>query len=73
MGIPYTIHWSIDTIDWKEPPSEAIVTRIMNRVKERDIVLFHLNGKPTAVATDKVITELKRKGYQIVKVSEMLE
>ncbi|MGG2937112.1 polysaccharide deacetylase family protein [Bacillus pacificus] len=73
LGIPYTIHWSIDTIDWKEPPSEAIVTRIMNRVKERDIVLFHLNGKPTAVATDKVITELKRKGYQIVKVSEMLE
>ncbi|KFM99419.1 LysM peptidoglycan-binding domain-containing protein [Bacillus clarus] len=73
VGIPYTIHWSIDTIDWKEPPPEAIVTRIMDRVKERDIVLFHLNGKPTAVATDMVITELKRNGYQIVKVSEMLK
>ncbi|EOP49167.1 polysaccharide deacetylase family sporulation protein PdaB [Bacillus cereus VDM053] len=73
LGFPYTIHWNIDSIDWKEPSVETIVNRVLGKLKGGDIVLFHLNGKPTAVATDIIITELKRKGYQIVKVSEMLE
>lgn len=72
LGFPYTIQWSIDSIDWKEPTVETIVNRVLENHKGGDIVLFHLNGKPTAVATDIIISELKKQGYQIVKVSEML-
>ncbi|PFL58572.1 polysaccharide deacetylase family protein [Bacillus anthracis] len=72
LGFPYTIHWNIDSIDWKEPSVETIVNRVLGKLKGGDIVLFHLNGKPTAVATDIIISELKKQGYQIVKVSEML-
>ncbi|PGO96666.1 polysaccharide deacetylase [Bacillus cereus] len=72
LGFPYTIHWNIDSIDWKEPSVETIVNRVLGNLKGGDIVLFHLNGKPTAVATDIIISELKKQGYQIVKVSEIL-
>ncbi|MBM7647427.1 peptidoglycan/xylan/chitin deacetylase (PgdA/CDA1 family)/spore maturation protein CgeB [Bacillus ectoiniformans] len=71
-GFPFTVNWSIDTLDWQEPPAETIVQSVVNKIQPGDIVLFHLNGKPTAAASDKIISELKRQGYRLVKVSELL-
>ncbi|MGE7692694.1 polysaccharide deacetylase family protein [Lysinibacillus sp. NPDC094177] len=70
--IPFTIYWSIDTLDWQEPTADTIFSRIFSKLTGNDIVLAHLNGKPTAAAMDLVIPELKKQGYQLVKVSEML-
>ncbi|MFC4323142.1 polysaccharide deacetylase family protein [Litchfieldia salsa] len=72
-GLPYTVYWSIDTIDWQEPSVTTMVSRIMDQTKTHDIVLMHLNGKPTAAATDMVIARLKEQGYQLSKVSDMLD
>lgn len=72
MDLQYTIYWSIDTLDWKEPTAEFIYQRIFSNLTGNDIVLAHLNGKPTAEAMELVIPELKKQGYQLVKVSEML-
>ncbi|WP_066294954.1 polysaccharide deacetylase family protein [Bacillus sp. FJAT-29937] len=72
MNLPYTVYWSIDTIDWQEPPVEKMVERIMTKAKGNDIVLAHLNGKLTAEAIDTVIPMLLNKGFKIVKVSKML-
>ena len=71
--IPFTVCWSIDTIDWQEPTVDFIYKRILSKLTGNDIVLAHLNGKPTAAAMDLVIPELKKRGYQLVKISEMLE
>ncbi|CAH2714990.1 hypothetical protein BACCIP111895_02167 [Neobacillus rhizosphaerae] len=73
IDIPFTIYWSIDTIDWQEPDVDTIYKRIFSKLTGNDIVLAHLNGKPTAVAINLVIPELKKQGYQIVKLSEMLK
>ncbi|MEH7392816.1 polysaccharide deacetylase family protein [Bacillus sp. JJ1474] len=70
---PYTVYWSIDTIDWKETSSDEIGERIMTKSTGNDIVLAHLNGKSTAKAMEVVIPKLLNKGLQIVKVSEMLK
>ncbi|MDQ0200986.1 polysaccharide deacetylase family protein [Neobacillus ginsengisoli] len=72
IGIPFTIYWSIDTIDWQEPTPDTIYNRIFSKLTGNDIVLAHLNGKPTAAAMNLVIPELKKRGYQLVKISEML-
>ncbi|KFN02950.1 LysM peptidoglycan-binding domain-containing protein [Bacillus clarus] len=72
IGYPYTIHWNIDSNDWKESEVDSIVRKVMDNVKGGDIVLFHLNGNSTAAATDIIISELRKKKYKIVKVSEML-
>lgn len=72
IGIPFTIYWSIDTIDWQEPTVDTICRRIFSKLEGNDIVLAHLNGKPTAAALELVIPELKKRGYQLVKISEMI-
>jgi peptidoglycan/xylan/chitin deacetylase (PgdA/CDA1 family) len=72
LDIPFTIYWSIDTIDWQEPTVDTICHRILSKLAGNDIVLAHLNGKPTAASMDLVIPELKKRGYQLVKVSQML-
>ena len=72
LDIPYTVYWSIDTIDWQEPTLDIICHRIFSKLTGNDIVLAHLNGKPTAAAMNIVIPELKKRGYRLVKISEML-
>ncbi|WP_246197142.1 polysaccharide deacetylase family protein [Cytobacillus depressus] len=72
VNFPYTVYWSIDTIDWKETDVGQMVERIMTKATRNDIVLAHLNGNLTAEAIDTVIPKLLNKGFQIVKVSKML-
>lgn len=72
MDIPFTIYWSIDTIDWQEQTVEIMCNRILSKLTGNDIILAHINGKTTAVAISLVIPELKKQGYKLVKVSEML-
>lgn len=72
MDIPYTVYWSIDTIDWQEPTEDIICQRIFSKLSGNDIILAHINGKTTAGAISLVIPELKKQGYKLVKVSEML-
>ncbi|HEX9063177.1 MAG TPA: polysaccharide deacetylase family protein [Clostridia bacterium] len=72
MDIPFTVNWSIDTVDWQEPGVETISNRIFSMLTGNDIILAHINGKTTAAAINLVIPELKKQGYKLVKVSEML-
>jgi LysM repeat protein len=71
-GYPFSIHWTTDTIDWQQPAVDVIVSRIENNASNGDIVLMHIGGINTPAAVDKVIPILKAKGYQMVKVSEIL-
>lgn len=72
-GYKYSIYWSIDTLDWKLPPMQSIVNKVLGKLNKGDIVLMHIGGNNTAEATDRVIVNLKARGYKLVKVSEMLK
>jgi peptidoglycan/xylan/chitin deacetylase (PgdA/CDA1 family) len=67
-----TIQWSIDSLDWKEPGANTIVSRISKKVGPGDIILMHNNGVHTADALEVLIPKLKDKGYKIVKLSELV-
>jgi peptidoglycan/xylan/chitin deacetylase (PgdA/CDA1 family) len=72
-GYPYSIHWSLDTIDWQQPSVEVIITRIETGASNGDIILMHIGGINTAEAVDKVIPKLKAMGYELLTVGELLD
>lgn len=65
------IQWSIDTLDWKTRSKSATVKAVLNNVEDGDIVLMHDLHEPTKDAALELIPKLKKKGYQIVTVSEL--
>jgi peptidoglycan/xylan/chitin deacetylase (PgdA/CDA1 family) len=72
-GYPFSIHWSLDTIDWQQPSVEVIISRIEAGASNGDIILMHIGGINTPEAVDKVIPILKAMGYELVTVGELLD
>ena len=67
-----TIMWSIDTIDWQNPPPELIISRVMKKISNGAIILIHPT-KSTAEALPELIRQLKNQGYTISTVSDILK
>ena len=68
--------WSVDTRDWAHTPSDAIVKNVLDNVSSGDILLFHdyiSGGSPTPAALKILIPELKRRGFEFVTVSALIE
>lgn len=65
------IYWSIDTLDWKTRSKSATVNSVMNNVRDGSIVLMHDIHKPTKEAALELIPKLKKKGYQLVTISDL--
>lgn len=66
--------WSVDTQDWRRPPVSDIVNTVLREVQPGSIILLH-DGKypsPTPEALPIIIDQLKKEGYRIVTVSELL-
>ncbi|HVI39719.1 MAG TPA: polysaccharide deacetylase family protein [Anaerovoracaceae bacterium] len=65
------ILWSIDSLDWQNKNPDVIYNRVLNNIKNGDIILMHDIYKTSAEAASRIIPELKRRGYQLVTVSEL--
>lgn len=72
VGMP-SIIWSVDTLDWKTRNADSTRRAVLNRVKDGDIVLMHDLYSATATASETIIPELVKRGYQLVTVSELAE
>ncbi|MBP2631578.1 MAG: pdaA [Firmicutes bacterium] len=66
-----TIMWSIDTIDWKRPPSEIVKSRVLKKIHNGAIVLMHPT-EPTKKALPELLKELREKGYIVTTVSDVI-
>ncbi|HEY8531418.1 MAG TPA: polysaccharide deacetylase family protein [Limnochorda sp.] len=71
MGL-YPVQWSIDSLDWKDLPADAMVERVLKDLGPGEIVLFHNAGKHTPEAVERLIPEIQRRGYRIVPVGELI-
>lgn len=67
-----TILWSIDTIDWQRPDPSIILSRVIKKAHNGAIVLMHPTA-PTVHALPQIIKELKKQGYELVKVSTLVD
>ncbi|MBO5927309.1 MAG: polysaccharide deacetylase family protein [Clostridia bacterium] len=68
----YTIQWDVDSLDWKDLSATEITERVVKRVKNGSIVLFHNQGKHTAEALPNIIKTLKEKGYKFLPIGELI-
>lgn len=67
------ILWSVDTLDWKNKSTEAIMSTALSQVHDGAIILMH-DIHPTTVATvPTLIDSLRKSGYEFVTVPELAE
>ncbi len=67
------IHWSIDAIDWREGETgETIKNRVLDHLHSGAIVLLHIDDCPTGDIMDELLTEIEKRGYKLVSLTEAL-
>ena len=66
------IQWNIDSLDWRGLNCEQMLERIIPKTKSGDILLFHNDTAHTAESLDKILTELEKKGFSFLKVSDLI-
>jgi len=71
------ILFDVEPQDWRGLESERVVDDILKNTKPGSIILLHdgieRSGSKVAQTTERVIQELKRKGYRFKTVSELLK
>ena len=77
-GYNYTILWKLDSHDWAQElngvkiTKDYLVNRVLDNASNGGIILMHVGGYETINALQEIITGLKSKGYELVKVNDML-
>lgn len=71
------VHWDVVSGDAFNTNAIVIENNVIDRVQNGSIVIFHLNGPPNAPKTAEslpvIIETLKKRGFEFVKVSELLK
>ncbi len=65
------IIWDIDTLDWKYHNSKRITSRIVNKVRDGDIILMHDIYSASLNALSNIIPILQDNGYEFVTIDEL--
>jgi peptidoglycan/xylan/chitin deacetylase (PgdA/CDA1 family) len=69
------VFWSVDTDDWRQPGTQAIVDRVLDGAHPGAIVLLHDAGgtrTQTIAALPTIIDTLRRRGYTLVTVPRLI-
>ncbi|QUH24572.1 LysM peptidoglycan-binding domain-containing protein [Serpentinicella alkaliphila] len=72
------IHWSIDSVDWRDQEVDTILINSLSPILGNDIILFHDAGgdEQTRGATvegiEEIIITLRSQGYEFVTVDNLL-
>ena len=61
-----------DSLDWRGLNCEQMLERIIPKTKSGDILLFHNDTAHTAQSLDRILTELRKKGFSFLKVSDLI-
>lgn len=67
------VMWSLDTMDWSHRNATQTYQRVVNQVKDGDIILMHDLVASTADAVEDIVKYLLSKNFQLVTVSELIE
>lgn len=67
-----TVQWSIDSLDYKALTCEQMWERIEPKLACGSIILMHNGTENTALSLDTLLTNIKNKGFEVVKVSDII-
>ena len=68
----HVIQWDVDSLDYRDYGVDAIVERVLKRVENGSIVLFHNNATYTAKALPIIIEGIQERGFEIVPISDLI-
>lgn len=68
----YAIQWSLDTLDYTGLTGDEMWNRLNDKITEGDIILTHNGTKHTADSLDMLLKNIKKKGYKVVTVSDLI-
>ncbi len=71
-GLPILL-WDVDSDDYIQKDVDVISNNVLSKVKDGSIVVFHDDNRNTVKALEKLIPELKSRGFQLVTVAQMDE
>ncbi|HWY80083.1 MAG TPA: polysaccharide deacetylase family protein [Candidatus Sulfotelmatobacter sp.] len=70
------VHWDVIGADGFNTNTNQIIHNVVDNTQNGSIIILHLNGKPTAPETanalPEIIKQLKAKGFEFVKINELL-
>lgn len=66
-----TIMWTVDTVDWRLPPADAIWKRALAGAENGALVLLHPT-EPTVEALPALIDGMAEKGFALTTVSDCI-
>jgi probable sporulation protein (polysaccharide deacetylase family) len=66
-----TVLWTLDTVDWKDPPSETIVERIVPKLENGALILMHPTPS-TVEALPSIIDGAHQKELMLGTVSQLI-
>ena len=67
------VQWSVDSLDWKDSATpESIAKRVISKVKNGSIVLFHNDADHTPAALPTILKTLQEQGYEFVFISDLI-
>lgn len=64
--------WNVDPLDWKTDHADTVVKKVLNEVREDDIILLHDASESSVEAAFRIIDTLQNKGFEFVTVEEIL-
>jgi len=70
-----TVLWNVDPSDYARPGTNTIERRVLSQVRPGSIIISHDGGGPrgqTLAAYPAIIAGLRRRGYRIVTIPELL-
>lgn len=68
----YTIQWNLDTLDYTGITGNEMWVRLKDKIKAGDIILSHNGTKHTADSLEMLLKNIKEKGLEVVKISDLI-
>ncbi len=66
------VMWDVDPRDWSLKDTGTIITRVVTKVEDGDIILLHDETATSVAAALEIIDILKSRGYEFVTVDELI-
>jgi peptidoglycan/xylan/chitin deacetylase (PgdA/CDA1 family) len=66
------IQWDCDSLDYRNPTPDAMRERIMGKLQNGSILLFHSGAQNTPAALPDILEAIAGAGYEIVPVSALI-